>query len=162
MSIVARAIGAHHRLVHLLDRASWLPPLVARVTVGWVMVESGWGKLHDLDSVRAYFASLGIPFAAIQAPLASASELAFGAAVLLGLFTRLSAVPLVVIMTVAIVTAKREELVGVSALLGFIEYLYIALLLWLVVAGPGAVSLDRLLRRMRPACTVGAAASAAA
>jgi putative oxidoreductase len=66
-----------------------------------------------------------------------------------GLFTRLSAIPLIVIMIVAIVTAKREDLDGISTLFGFIEYLYIVLLLWLMVRGGGWLALDRWLVRRR-------------
>jgi putative oxidoreductase len=64
--------------------------------------------------------------------------------ILLGLFTRLAAIPLIVVMIVAIATAKRSEIGGLSDLLGFVEMLYIVLLSWLATAGPGPFSLDRL------------------
>lgn len=144
-------IAVYDRLVVGLSHLEFLPQLVARITVGYVFIESGWGKLHNLEKVTGYFQSLGIPAAAIQAPFAAGSELVFGAAVLIGLFTRLSAIPLLVIMVVAIITAKREELNGISALFGFIEYLYIVLLLWLVVRGGGCLSLDRQLVARRRA-----------
>ncbi len=56
---------------------------------------------------------------------------------------------LMVVMMVAIATAKRDELSSVSDLFGFSEFLYILLLLWLLISGPGAISLDRLLFRER-------------
>jgi putative oxidoreductase len=34
---------------------SWLPPLVARITVGWVFLWSGWGKLNDVPTVVENF-----------------------------------------------------------------------------------------------------------
>jgi putative oxidoreductase len=54
-------------------------------------------------------------------------------------------VPLVVTMLVAILTAKRADIDGVATLLGFEEWSYLVLFLWLAVAGPGPLSLDRLL-----------------
>jgi putative oxidoreductase len=162
MSFIHRAIALYDRGSERLLKLDSLPLLIARLSVGWVMVESGWGKLHNLPDVVDFFRSLGIPAPELQAPLAAGSELLFGATLMLGLFTRLSAIPLMVIMTVAIVTAKREDLNGFSDLLGFIEYLYIALLLVLLVRGGGAWSADRLLvwRRSRCAHHTPAAAEA--
>ncbi|HKQ97003.1 MAG TPA: DoxX family protein [Candidatus Polarisedimenticolia bacterium] len=134
-------------LVGIAAKFSWLPPLVARITVGWVFVLSGWGKLHALPDIVEYFRTLGIPAPEIQAPFASGTELVCGALILVGLLSRLAAVPLMVVMTVAIMTARFEELTSAGALFGFIEWLYIALLLWIAVAGPGPLSLDGLLFR---------------
>ena len=50
---------------------SWLAPLLARVTVGWVFLWSGWGKLNDLPTVIENFASWGIPFPHVLAPFVS-------------------------------------------------------------------------------------------
>ena len=40
----------------------WAGPLIARLTVGYVFMLTGWGKLQNLDRVTEYFTSLGIPF----------------------------------------------------------------------------------------------------
>ena len=66
---------------------------------------------------------------------------------LLGLFTRIAAVPLAIVMIVAIISAKWDEVDSIETLLGFDESAYLALFLWLAVAGPGLISLDRLLQR---------------
>lgn len=129
------------------SRLRWLPPALARLTLGWVFLLSGWGKLHHLDDVIEFFGSLGIPAPQIQAPFAAGVEFVCGALLLAGLFTRLAAVPLVVVMIVAIATARREELTSLGVLFGFVEYLYIVLLLYVAVEGPGPLSLDALLRR---------------
>jgi len=134
-------------LLAVTSRLRWLPPALARLTLGWVFLLSGWGKLHHLDDVIEFFGSLGIPAPQIQAPFAAAVEFVCGALLLAGLFSRLAAVPLVVVMIVAIATARREELTSLGVLFGFIEYLYIVLLLYIAVEGPGPLSLDALLRR---------------
>jgi putative oxidoreductase len=133
----------------LLARLAWLPPLAARICVGWIFIESGWGKLHHLDKVIEFFRSLHIPAPEIQAPFAAGTELVCGSLILVGLLTRLASVPLIVVMTVALATAKRDDIGSLSDLFGLSEFLYILLLLWLVIAGGGAVSLDRLLFRAK-------------
>jgi putative oxidoreductase len=127
------------------QRLGFLPPLLARVTVGWVFVNSGWGKLHHLDKVIEYFTDLGIPAAAIQAPIAASTELVAGSLLLLGLLTRLASLPLMVIMSVAILTARREDVISANALFGVVEFAYIVMLVQLAVRGAGPLSVDAVL-----------------
>ena len=121
----------------------WVPPTLARITIGVVFVGTGWGKLHNLDKVINFFMQLGIPAARIQAPMVATFELVCGAAILVGLLTRLAVLPLICTMGVAILTAKLKELTGLSDLFGTIEYLYIVLLVGLFVSGPGPLSIDQ-------------------
>jgi putative oxidoreductase len=134
-------------ILAIAARFAWLPPTVARLTVGWVFLLSGWGKLHNLQQVTDFFASIGIPAPGLQAPFASGTEFVCGALLLLGLGTRLASLPLMVVMTVAIATARLEELTSAGALFGFVEFTYIALLMYLAIGGPGPLSLDHLLVR---------------
>jgi putative oxidoreductase len=140
-------MDALHRIRRVVlataDRLSFLPPTLARLAIGIVFAGTGWGKLHNLEKITSFFAELGIPAPGFNAVLASSAELVCGVLILVGLFTRLAAVPLIVVMLVAIATAKRGEIGGLSDLLGFVEALYIVLLAWLATAGPGPISLDR-------------------
>lgn len=129
------------------SRLKWLPPTVARITVGWIFLQSGWGKLHNLPKVVGFFTELGIPAPQIQAPLAAGAEFVCGALLLLGLATRLASLPLMVVMVVAIVTAKKDDIHELSDLFGMAEYLYIALLAYLAAYGAGPVSVDRILAK---------------
>ncbi|HEY2796491.1 MAG TPA: DoxX family protein [Thermoanaerobaculia bacterium] len=139
------------RLRRLILRVSsslrWLPPTVARLTLGWVFLQSGWGKLHSLPKVIEFFRSLGIPAPEIQAPFAASMEFLCGALLLLGLCTRLASIPIIVIMLVALKTAKAGDIHELSDLFGTSEYLYIALALWLGAYGAGLLSLDALFAR---------------
>ncbi len=137
----------HEQILSVSQRLTWLPPLLARVSVGLVFVTTGWGKLQNLDQVIEFFRSLGIPAPELQAPFVAATELSCGLLLVLGLATRFAAVPLVITMVVAIRTALWAELEGAIDLLGREEYLFIVLLAWLAVAGAGAVSLDAILAR---------------
>ena len=129
------------------NRLKWLSPTVARITVGWIFLQSGWGKLHNLPKVVGFFTELGIPAPQIQAPLAAGAEFVCGALLLLGLATRLASLPLMVVMVVAIVTAKKGDIHELSDLFGMAEYLYIALLAYLAAYGAGPVSVDRILAK---------------
>jgi putative oxidoreductase len=129
----------------LLSRLEFLPPLLARLVLGVVFVQSGWGKLHDLDKVIAFFTELGIPAPQIQAPFMAGTELVCGALVLVGLATRLAAIPLIGTMVVAILTAQWENLSSLNDLFGTIECLYGVLLIGLVIGGGGKISLDALI-----------------
>ena len=138
------------KALSVLNQFAWFPPLLARVTTGWVFVESGWGKLHNLDKVTEFFQSLGIPAAELQAPFVATTEFVGGLLVLVGLLTRLASVPLAATMVVAIITAKASDITAFSDIFGLSEFLYIVLFIWLIVAGPGAVSVDHFLARRLP------------
>src|SRR5215468_4771465 len=140
----AATVGA--RLAERIgDALRWLSPTIARLTVGLVFFQSGWGKLHDLEKVTGYFTELGIPNPAFQAWFASTAEFVCGGLLLLGLATRFAVVPLIITMCVAIRTAQWENVDGIGSLVGLLEFAYIALLVWLGTDGPGPLSLDRLL-----------------
>lgn len=126
----------------------WLPPLFARIVVGWVFLWTGWAKLNNLPQMIQNFTEWGIPFPHIVTPFVSGVEFVGGLLLLLGLFTRLAATPLVIVMIVAIISAKLDQIDSLETLLGFEEVAYMALFGWLAVAGPGPVSLDWMLQKM--------------
>jgi len=126
---------------------TWLAPLFARITVGWVFLLSGWGKLQNLPQVTENFIGWGIPFPHFFTPLTSGIEFFGGLFLLLGLLTRISAGALGVTMIVAIKSAKWADVDSLETLLGFDEFEYLALFLWLAIAGPGSVALDHLIQR---------------
>ena len=137
--------NARDRALRITQKFDWLGPLVARVTLGVLFVSTGWGKVHSLPKVIAYFTELGIPLPGIQAPMVSFIELIGGALLVVGLGSRLAAVPLMGSMVVAILTAQRENVHGLPDLFGLVEWTYFALLLWVALAGPGKISFDHVL-----------------
>jgi putative oxidoreductase len=68
-----------------------------------------------------------------------------GLLLLAGLAARLAALPLIVTMIVAILTAKLGDVEGVSDLFGLQEMDYVVLAVTVAVLGAGPLSLDRLL-----------------
>jgi putative oxidoreductase len=123
----------------------WAGPLIMRLVVGYVFMLTGWGKLTNLPQVTQNFIEWGIPFPNILTPFVSGVECFGGALLILGLFTRIPAAMLAVVMLVAIKSAKWGDVDSLETLLGFEEVTYFAAFLWLAIAGPGAASLDRLL-----------------
>jgi putative oxidoreductase len=126
---------------------AWAGPLVMRLVVGYVFMLTGWGKLNNLPQMIQNFTEWGIPFPRILTPFVSGVEFFGGILLMLGLFTRIPAAMLAVVMLVAIKSAKWENVDSLETLLGFEEMTYFAAFLWLAIAGPGAVSLDRVLLR---------------
>jgi putative oxidoreductase len=143
-AIVAALIDWPERVAAYL---AWLGPLVARITVGWVFLWAGWGKLGAMPLVIENFRGWGVPIPEILAPFVSGLEFVGGIMLILGLFTRIFAAPLIVVMIVAIKSAFWDQVDSLEYLLGLSEFAYLAIFLWLSTAGPGAVSLDRLLQR---------------
>ena len=128
-----------------LDFLRVIPELVSRLVIGLVFLLSGWGKFQNLSKVTAYFESLEIPWAHFQAPFVSGVEFIAGICILIGLGTRMASLPLIVIMMVAIGTAKWEDVTEFSSLLDISEFLYIVILLWLACCGSKYLSCDALL-----------------
>jgi len=159
MSIVTSIENGRERLLALTHRLAFLAPLLIRVTVGVVFVQTGWGHLtHMNDTIAAFRDDFGVPLPELNARIASCTEFFGGILVLLGLGTRLAALPLAFTMLVAIATAKRGQLHGVSAdsfstLLGFEEWSYLVMFLVIAIIGPGRISLDALIARRLPRTT---------
>jgi putative oxidoreductase len=135
---------------------TWLAPLFARITVGWVFLWSGWGKLHNLPLVTENFVGWHIPAPQLLAPFVSGVEFFGGLFLLVGFLTRISAGALGVTMVVAIASAKWAEVDSLQTLLGFDEFEYLALFLWLAIAGAGAISVDRFLEERAAGRAAGA------
>jgi putative oxidoreductase len=79
-----------------------------RLYWGYQFCTTGWGKLHNLGDTAEFFSSLGIPFPMFNATLAGGTECIGGALLLLGLASRLVALPLIFTMIIAYITADRE------------------------------------------------------
>jgi putative oxidoreductase len=126
---------------------SWLAPLAVRIVVGVVFTQTGWQKLNALPRMIQNFRDWGIPAPEILTPLASGIEFVGGLLLLVGLLTRFAAVPLMIVMMVAILSAKLGEIDSIVTLLGFEEVSYFVMFAWLAIAGPGPVSLDHFVLR---------------
>lgn len=132
---------------------AFLPPLLTRLLMGQAFYQTGRGKLQNLDNVVAFFTDLGIPMPELNAAFVSRLEFYGGIALVLGLLTRLFAAGLASTMVVALLTADRADFLGALRMTGdqgltdVVPVVYLLFLLWLVIYGPGPLSLDALLKR---------------
>lgn len=133
----------HRIALHIL----WAAPLLARVTIGYVFMLTGWYKLNHLPDMIENFASWGIPYPEIMTPIASGIECFGGALLIIGLLTRIAGGALAVVMVVAIISAKLVDIDSLETLFGFEETAYFVIFTWLAIAGAGKVSLDYVLER---------------
>lgn len=125
----------------------WAGPLLARIVTGYTFMLTGWVKLNNLPAMIENFRGWGIPFPEITTPFASGWECFGGLFLILGLLTRISGGGLAVVMVVATISAKWEDIDSLQTLLGFEEATYFAVFTWLAIVGAGKISFDALLER---------------
>lgn len=87
--------------------------VLIRLIVGSVFLSEGIQKFLFSDALGVgRFIKIGIPAPEIMAPFVGVVEIVFGTLVLIGLFTRLSAIPLLINISVAILSTKIPILLG--------------------------------------------------
>jgi uncharacterized membrane protein YphA (DoxX/SURF4 family) len=87
-------------------RLSW-GILLVRILVGWVFLSEGIQKfLFPAALGTGRFAKIGIPWPQYSAPFVGVVEIVCGALLILGLFTSLASVLLLIDIAVAIATTK--------------------------------------------------------
>lgn len=123
--------------------------LIARIGLGIVFVAHGWQKFDEMGvkGVGAGFAKMGVPAPELAAYFATFVELIGGAALLIGAFTAVAGVLLVLDMLGALLFMHIDK--GVFVTEGGFE-LVVALgvgALLLAVFGAGKYSVDGLLGR---------------
>jgi putative oxidoreductase len=116
--------------------------LVLRVGAGSVMlVKHGFDKLTHFSSLAPRFAD---PFhigSTTSLALVIFAEFFCAAFIVIGLFTRLASIPLVIAMSVALFSAHKGDFFGKGEAAGLFMIIFVVLLF----TGPGKVSLDRLI-----------------
>ena len=81
--------------------------VLIRLLVGWVFLSEGLQKFLFPGALGVgRFERIGIPAAQVMAPLVGGIEIVFGILILLGWSTRWAAVPLLGVITGALVTTK--------------------------------------------------------
>jgi putative oxidoreductase len=143
--------------------------ILVRLIVGGVFLAEGIQKFLYPEALGAgRFARIGIPLPEIMGPFVGVVEIVCGGLLLLGLLTRLAAIPLVIDISVAIVSTKVPILLGHGYWLfnlpkadryGFWSMIHEArvdLSMWLglvflLIVGAGYLSVDTLLSHRKGA-----------
>jgi putative oxidoreductase len=132
----------------LLNRQEWIAQLLVRLFVGYFFVETGWGKLRNLDGFSQRFAGWGIPYPHFNAALSAYTEFIGGWLIVCGIATRLASIPMIINMLVAILAVNLKRVSSLDDFVELDEPLYAPSFLWLLLSGPGWVSVDYLARCM--------------
>jgi putative oxidoreductase len=123
--------------------------LAVRLYWGWQFAQTGWGKLHNLAKITAYFTSLNIPFPAANAHFIAGLEFFGGLLLIVGLGTRLVGLLLAANMMVAYWTADHDALVSILSDPGKFyvadPYTFLFASLLVLIFGAGWLSLDALI-----------------
>ena len=149
-------VEKYYRVLVRVSSSLQSPLLLAvRLYWGWQFMQTGWGKLTDIGKVIQFFTELGIPAPALTASFVSALEFGGGLLLVLGLGSRLIALPLVINMLVAYAAADREAFFSIFSnpdkFTGAAPYTFLVASLIVLIFGPGGVSLDALFAGRRGA-----------
>lgn len=122
--------------------------IIIRLMTGAVFLSEGIQKFLFANKLGAgRFAKIGLPNPDFLGPFVGSFEIVCGALVLIGLFTRLAAIPLLTIMIVAIATTKAQLLAdnGFWSMLHDSRTDWAMLLgsIFLIIKGGGNWSLDK-------------------
>ena len=134
--------------IHLLNGQEWIVQLLIRVFVGYFFMETGWGKLHNLAGFAQRFAGWGIPWPHFNAALSAYTEFIGGLLTIFGIGTRLVSIPMIINMLVAILKVNLKSVNNLDDFVELDEPLYALTYLWLLISGPGSVSVDYLINRV--------------
>ncbi len=128
--------------------------LLVRLFWGWSFFQAGLGKFSNLDQVAAYFQTIGIPLPMLNASVVASIEFIGGACLIIGLASRIIAIPLICTMLIAMWTAYPDAVKMVfsnpQGVMMLDPFLFFFASLIVFVFGPGAISLDRLLYKEDP------------
>jgi putative oxidoreductase len=132
--------------------AAFIAPLLTRITLGHAFFLTGRGKLANFDTTVEFFASQNIPLPALNAAFVSRLEYYGGILLVVGLLTRIVSALLASTMVVALLTERAHffeswKPTGDVGPMDIASWVFLLLLTWLVLYGPGLVSLDHFLAR---------------
>lgn len=134
------------------SRDTATPIIIIRVVIGAIFILEGFLKFVTPETYGAgRFVKIGIPAPEVMAQLVGVVEIVCGGLVLIGLATRLAAIPLMIVMLVALATTKVPILLASGfATAANAARLDVAMLLsagFLVMVGAGPRAVDALLTR---------------
>jgi putative oxidoreductase len=114
--------------------------LLHRLVFGILMMANGYNKLVHYNSMKKDFMNFMGLGSSISLLLVIFAEFFCALFITLGLFTRLTVIPLIICMAVALIKAHDMDILGE----GSGATLYLGAYLVLLIVGPGKISVDGL------------------
>ena len=125
--------------------------LAVRLYWGFQFAQTGWGKLHNIERISGFFASLNIPFPGFNTHFISGLEFIGGILLMLGLGSRIIGFLLAGNMLVAYWTADHEALTKIFSDPGKFyvadPYTFLFASLMILILGPGYFAMDALIAK---------------
>jgi putative oxidoreductase len=147
-------MGEIRRLLEGLHEWQWVGILLARLAVGLLFFLSGRGKLFlpaRREAMRQTLREAGVPWPRFNALFVAGVEFVCGGLLVCGALTPLACLLLIGVMVVALATSRIRSIRAASPLdwlgefLYLPEVLYLVILVWLLLSGPGWPSVDALI-----------------
>jgi putative oxidoreductase len=137
----------------MTTESRWVPVssraiILIRIAVGLIFSSQGLLKFLDPAMGVNRFTRIGFPHPAFTAHFVGTFEIICGLLVLFGVITRVSAIPLLIVISTAIVTTKIPELFRSNQGFRYMisdartDFAMFCCLLFLIIAGPGSWSVD--------------------
>jgi putative oxidoreductase len=123
-----------------MNKAYDFTELAGRILISAIFILAGWGKIAGYAGTQAYMESVGVPGALL--PVVIVTELGGGLLVLAGLWTRLAAFALAGFSIVAAALFHANFADQMQQILFMKNLAMAGGLLFLVVHGAGALSID--------------------
>jgi len=115
--------------------------LILRIFLGLVLMSHGYAKLIKFTSLRHHFLNFFHMGSTLSLSLIIFAELFCGFLIVLGMFTRLASIPIVIGMGVVFFIASNSDLFGA----GERGAIYMAAAFMILLCGPGRISMDAIL-----------------
>jgi len=135
----------YSKVARVLNKGQSISLLLARLAVAYGFYEPAKQKWSDIDTAAQWFSSMGIPLPTLNAYMAASTGLLGVVLLILGLFTRLISISLMVVMIVAIVTVHLSNGFGAGNNGFEIPLHYLLFLSIFTSFGAGKFSFDYLL-----------------
>jgi putative oxidoreductase len=117
--------------------------LVLRLVAAGIMLKHGYGKLSNFDETAAHMVTIFGLSAKVCTVLVIFSEFFCSILLILGLFTRLACIPLIITMLVAVIKAHHSDFIDA----GETATLYLACYTAILLVGPGKISVDGMISK---------------
>jgi uncharacterized membrane protein YphA (DoxX/SURF4 family) len=154
---MTKAVGLYDCAMSMVNHLRPVLLLLCRLYIGYGAVVSGWGHLHDVDTMVGRFIEWHIPMPRFNVYFSAYTELICGTLLALGVAARLVAIPFTINFVVAIVSVDlaypkyRDMLFHIWRDQDFVlkddafPFFFVGLMV--LIFGPGKYSLDHYVLR---------------
>ena len=117
--------------------------LILRLGFGILLANHGYGKFTHYNEMQSHFMNFMGLSSSISLMLVIFAELFCSVLVIIGLFTRLACIPIIILMCVTLFKVHTSDFFGK----GEMDALYLTAFITLLFTGPGKASIDNMISK---------------